>query len=213
MSNRPAARRTARCSSTMLEYCTGISHPPNGTRRAPALWWTANSGVRFNDGSIWFMRRLAPLLRFHLCLGHAQFVQHEFLGKFDQFIRTASVENCVRQIVDMLLHPWRIDAATAARPRIFRDQSRAGHVKVKILVLLFQFPEFFVEYDVVCRPDAVKHSDLCVQVAPRRFAHESPERRDARPARNANQMLVRLVNGQKLSRWRNHHHAVSRFRP
>ena len=41
--------RTARCSSTMLEYCTGISHPPNGTSRAPALWWTANSGVRFND--------------------------------------------------------------------------------------------------------------------------------------------------------------------
>ncbi len=47
-SNRPTARRTARCSSTMPAYCTGISQPPNGTIRAPALTWTSNSGVRLS---------------------------------------------------------------------------------------------------------------------------------------------------------------------
>ena len=28
--------RTARCSSVMLEYCTGISQPPNSTIRPPS---------------------------------------------------------------------------------------------------------------------------------------------------------------------------------
>src|SRR5690242_1791994 len=36
-SNRPAAVRTAWCSSTMPVYCTGMSHPVNGTIRAPAF--------------------------------------------------------------------------------------------------------------------------------------------------------------------------------
>ena len=34
-SNRPALVRTARCSLTMPEYSTGMSHPPKGTMRAP----------------------------------------------------------------------------------------------------------------------------------------------------------------------------------
>ncbi len=34
MSNSPAAARTALCSGPMPAYCTGISHPPNGTIRA-----------------------------------------------------------------------------------------------------------------------------------------------------------------------------------
>ncbi len=38
-SNRPARVRTARCSSMMPVYCTGISHPLNGTMRAPAATW------------------------------------------------------------------------------------------------------------------------------------------------------------------------------
>jgi len=32
---RPAARLTARCSSRMLRYCTGISHPAKSTSFAP----------------------------------------------------------------------------------------------------------------------------------------------------------------------------------
>ena len=35
-SNAPASERTARCSGITPSYCTGISHPANGTRRAPA---------------------------------------------------------------------------------------------------------------------------------------------------------------------------------
>ena len=38
MSNRPAACRTARCSSVMLVYCTGISQPPNSMSLPPNLW-------------------------------------------------------------------------------------------------------------------------------------------------------------------------------
>src|SRR5688572_558412 len=48
ISKTPAARRTARCSSTMLEYCTGISQPPNSTIRPPNFKCASYSGVRFN---------------------------------------------------------------------------------------------------------------------------------------------------------------------
>ena len=41
MSKSPTAHRTVRCSSMMPVYCTGISHPPNGTIFAPALRWTS----------------------------------------------------------------------------------------------------------------------------------------------------------------------------
>src|SRR6266540_5783975 len=45
-SNTPAPVRTATCSWRMPSYCTGISQPANGTRRAPARSWRSNSGVR-----------------------------------------------------------------------------------------------------------------------------------------------------------------------
>src|SRR4051812_24827201 len=44
-SNRPAALRTALCSSITPEYWTGISHPPKSTIRAPRALWTEFSGV------------------------------------------------------------------------------------------------------------------------------------------------------------------------
>src|SRR5438445_10925220 len=47
-SNNPTALRTARCSSTMPAYCTGISQPPKSTMRAPMDTCTACNGVRFN---------------------------------------------------------------------------------------------------------------------------------------------------------------------
>ena len=35
----PALAAHRRCSSLMPAYCTGISHPANGTSRAPAATW------------------------------------------------------------------------------------------------------------------------------------------------------------------------------
>ena len=45
-SNTPAPVRTATCSWRTPSYCTGISHPAKGTRRAPAASWRSNRGVR-----------------------------------------------------------------------------------------------------------------------------------------------------------------------
>src|SRR5450432_4144992 len=45
-SKRPAAVRTARCSSTMPLYWTGISQPAKGTRRPPSLLCSSYSDVR-----------------------------------------------------------------------------------------------------------------------------------------------------------------------
>src|SRR5206468_5372811 len=50
-SNTPAAVLTARCSSITPSYWTGISHPANGTRRAPAARWASNRGVRRRSAS------------------------------------------------------------------------------------------------------------------------------------------------------------------
>src|SRR5580765_6337363 len=47
-SNKPARVRTAMCSSTIPEYSTGISQPPNSTIRAPSARWRALSGVFFS---------------------------------------------------------------------------------------------------------------------------------------------------------------------
>ena len=44
-SNSPARVRTAMCSSTIPEYSTGMSHPPNSTIRAPSDRCAAFSGV------------------------------------------------------------------------------------------------------------------------------------------------------------------------
>ena len=46
-SNIPARSRTARCSTPMPEYSTGMSQPPNGTILAPKARWRAWSGVFF----------------------------------------------------------------------------------------------------------------------------------------------------------------------
>ena len=48
-SNIPARSLTARCSSRMLVYWTGISQPPNSTIRAPSATWASYKGVRFMD--------------------------------------------------------------------------------------------------------------------------------------------------------------------
>src|SRR5262249_1395985 len=47
-SKRPAAVRTAVCSLEMLEYSTGMDHPPKGISLAPILWWMSNKAVRFS---------------------------------------------------------------------------------------------------------------------------------------------------------------------
>ena len=53
-SNSPARVRTAMCSSTMPEYSTGMSHPPNSTILAPRARCRACSGVflRVRTGAV-----------------------------------------------------------------------------------------------------------------------------------------------------------------
>ena len=51
-SNRPAAVRTATCSCRTPSYCTGMSHPANGTMRAPARTWASCRGVRFRAAAV-----------------------------------------------------------------------------------------------------------------------------------------------------------------
>src|SRR6185436_7765622 len=77
MSKMPAALRTARCSSMMLEYWTGISQPPNSMSLPPRRWWAAKSGVRFN---VLMKFGSSPLLGLHLLLGQLQFFEHKLLG-------------------------------------------------------------------------------------------------------------------------------------
>src|SRR6266446_3587826 len=45
-SKTPVSVRTAMCSGITPSYCTGISHPANGTIRAPSATWRSKSGVR-----------------------------------------------------------------------------------------------------------------------------------------------------------------------
>src|SRR5262245_3285715 len=51
-SNNPARVRTARCSSTMPEYSTGMSQPANGTIFAPEARCRALSGVFLRDAAL-----------------------------------------------------------------------------------------------------------------------------------------------------------------
>src|ERR1700686_3616295 len=46
MSKRPAALRTAKCSSRIDVYCCGSSHPPKSTMRPPSATWRSYRGVR-----------------------------------------------------------------------------------------------------------------------------------------------------------------------
>src|ERR1700681_4343083 len=46
MSKRPAAWRTAKCSSRIDVYCCGSSQPPKSTMRPPSATWRSYRGVR-----------------------------------------------------------------------------------------------------------------------------------------------------------------------
>src|SRR5829696_2192098 len=56
-SKTPASARTARCSGMTPSYCTGISQPAKGTRRAPSATCRSWSGVR---RSVCTTRRMLP---------------------------------------------------------------------------------------------------------------------------------------------------------
>src|SRR3990172_12541749 len=51
-SNKPAAERVARCSSTTDVYQTGMSQPAKGTILAPSLRCVSNSAVRRRGESV-----------------------------------------------------------------------------------------------------------------------------------------------------------------
>src|SRR5215204_3963698 len=142
MSKMPAAFRTARCSSTMLEYCTGISHPPNSISLPPSFWCAAKIGERLSD-----MRRKfssgwtganenyssAPLFEAELVLGQAQVVQDEMLRAVDERVGPAGVKHAVRHVgAGHFLDPLRRDAPAAARPGIGFAKARAGDVKLEL---------------------------------------------------------------------------------
>src|SRR2546423_3281996 len=113
ISNRPAAFRTARCSSMMVEYCTGISQPPNSTSRAPSFWWAAKSGVLFNinasysssgedsrsqSGFAGLQCISTPFLCLHLLFGHEQLAQNDLFSELDQLIWAACVKKSMGQL-------------------------------------------------------------------------------------------------------------------
>src|SRR5689334_22810242 len=50
-SNSPARSRTARCSSRIPRYCTGISQPAKSISRAPSATWRSRSGVSCSAGA------------------------------------------------------------------------------------------------------------------------------------------------------------------
>src|SRR5713226_7489928 len=52
-SKRPAAVRTAWCSSRMDEYCNGIAQPPKFVICAPSRWCSSRSGVRSTVATGW----------------------------------------------------------------------------------------------------------------------------------------------------------------
>src|SRR5690349_548048 len=104
----------------------------------------------------------------------------------------------------MLANQFSVDASAPACPWIFRMQARARHVKVEVGILLLKLAEFVVENDVVRGAHAVEHGDARFQCAPRRFANKSAKGRHSASASNADQMFVRLVEGQKSARWRNY---------
>ena len=135
------------------------------------------------------------------------------LGELHQFVRTAGIENSVREIVNVFLDPFGGDAAAPSGPGILGVQPSAGDKEVELRVLQLQLVEFLVEDNVVGGADAVKNRDLRFQLALRRLAHEGPEGGHTRPAGDADQMFVRLVNGQEPAGRRNDEHFVTRFRP
>src|SRR5262245_30264817 len=108
MSKMPAALRTARCSSTMLEYCTGISQPPNSMSLPPRRWCAANNGVRFSDmprtsrvkrGIANGGSESAPFFEFQLFLGQPDLFQHELLGRIYQHVWAAGIKHGIGAVL------------------------------------------------------------------------------------------------------------------
>src|SRR4051812_15867703 len=134
----------------MLEYWTGISQPPNSTRRAPSFWWAAKSGVRFRVPICRSIRCFArknnrcreefcaglssPFLSLQLFFADAQLMEDKLFGKFDQFVGTAGIKDGVRQIVHVFFDPIGIDSAAPASPGIFGGKAGAGYVEIEVLV-------------------------------------------------------------------------------
>src|SRR5438067_2342946 len=88
-SNRPACCRTARTSSMTPAYCTGISHPANGTSRAPSALCRSYSGVRFNSSFIRSRSELDSALTERFAYPAVLMVvelPHLLLGSLDQVV-------------------------------------------------------------------------------------------------------------------------------
>src|SRR5579871_2096831 len=179
----PAAFRTARCSSVILVYCTGISQPSKSTSLAPNFWCAAKRGVRFNMNEECRRNKESstPLLSFHLGFGHAKFENNTFC-EFNQSRRAAGVENGFSQIPRMLFKPRSVNSAAPPGPSVVGHQAGAGDVEFEMGILFFELSEFVVENDVVRRSNTVQDRDSRLEFSPRGLAHKSAERRDTRTA-------------------------------
>src|SRR6266536_733866 len=205
---------------------------------APSFWCAWKSGVRLSmirgqwsvDGGQWLMNEnrstvefargqqqpeawLPPFFRLQLFLRHLEIDQHEVFSELDQFVWPARVKHRVRQIVDVFLDPLGRDASAPAGPGILRVQPRAGDIEVKVGVVQLQLVELVVENDVVRRAHAVQDRNLRLQFASGGFAREGAKRCHPGTARDADQVLVRLVNWQESPGRRNDEHPVAWLRP
>src|SRR5687768_8657685 len=110
--------------------------------------------------------------------------------------------------MDMLLHPCGINASAAAGPWIFRDDTSAGGVKIKVRVDLREFAELLVKNNIVGGAGAIKDGDASFEFAHGGFTHEAAKRCDAGTARDADEMFVRFVDRKKAAGGRNDEHAI-----
>src|SRR5207237_506943 len=105
------------------------------------------------------------------------------------------------------------DSSAPSCPWIFCYNPGAGHVKIKIRILLFQPTKLLVENDIIGGANAVEDGDFGFELAAGRLTHEAPEGRHAGTAGDANQMLVRFIDWQESAGWGNNYHLVACLRP
>jgi len=105
------------------------------------------------------------------------------------------------------------NAAAAAGPGMIGSQPGAGDEEFEIRVGLFEFAKFFVKYNIVGGPHAVKNGDPRGQAAPGGFADKGAEGGDAGAAGDADEMRVRLEDGKESAGGRDDDHFVAVLDP
>lgn len=107
---------------------------------------------------------VSPLLGAHLLFRDLHFLDNEFFGELDEFIRAARIENGVRLVADVLADVIGVDASVASIPNsgetFFRSRAGAGDVKFEVRIRP-QFLKFVAEDDVFGHAHAIENRDFC----------------------------------------------------